>query len=171
MDQHTDLAWTETENVNQYINSQMQSQLKDFNTDMKNMYYTTSVSVILISNLSLWCDNYMYYILMLTDQLTSYPFLIMSQGFWHHTFPIQSTNITLCHQLMNLLPYYKHILSITSLLFTFIDIPSSSSLHIRTTYGRSYIFSIPKCLFFLIDVKTNLQLEGAWLEIKRIEEG
>lgn len=38
MDQHTDLAWTKTENVNQYINSQTQSQLKDFNTDMKNVY-------------------------------------------------------------------------------------------------------------------------------------
>jgi hypothetical protein len=66
------LTWLE-QSVRMSINIDrlLQSQLKDFSTDMKSVYWcTTSLTVILISYLSLCYDNYMCHTLTLADWLT-----------------------------------------------------------------------------------------------------
>jgi hypothetical protein len=72
----------------------------------------------------------------------------LSEGFLHHDFPVQVHCGSFPPPLpMTVLPHYGHMLSVTSLFFTLIDIASNSSC-IGTVDGRWFIFSQTSRMYF-----------------------
>jgi hypothetical protein len=136
------LTWLQqSERMSIDIDRRMQSQWKDFSSNMKNIYWcTTSLTVTLISYLFLCCDHTLCHTLTLAEWLTLSSHV---RGLLTSWFSNTGHYQMLCHQFMNLQAYYNHIIS---LLFTFSDISSGRRLYVRTTYCRSYIFAIQKCL-------------------------